>query len=57
MRLLQEHVYNKKDNSRKIWTILVFIIWHQVYVEEVYDVEKAFSTQHKKTAGFPITVI
>lgn len=52
MRLLQEHVDNKKDNSRKIWTILVFMIWHQIYVEEVYDVEKAFSTQHKKQLVF-----
>lgn len=52
MRLLQEHVDNKKDNSRKIWTILVFMIWHQIYVEEVYDVEKAFVTQHQKQMVF-----
>ncbi|MCI2257253.1 asparagine synthase (glutamine-hydrolyzing) [Domibacillus sp. PGB-M46] len=48
LHLLQEHVGNKKDNSRKIWTILVFMIWHQIYVEEVYDVEQAFVMEPKK---------
>lgn len=48
LRLLQEHVGNKKDNSRKIWTILVFMIWHQIYVEEVYDVEQTFVMEPKK---------
>ncbi|MCM3789942.1 asparagine synthase (glutamine-hydrolyzing) [Domibacillus indicus] len=48
LRLLQEHVDNKKDNSRKIWTILVFMIWHQIYVEEIYDVEQVFVMEPKK---------
>ncbi|MCK1992367.1 asparagine synthase (glutamine-hydrolyzing) [Peribacillus muralis] len=33
MELLENHVNNKRDNSRKIWTILTFMIWHQIYVE------------------------
>ena len=28
---------NKKDNSRKLWTILVFMIWHKIYIEGAYD--------------------
>ncbi|WP_019243859.1 MULTISPECIES: asparagine synthase (glutamine-hydrolyzing) [Bacillus] len=40
LKLLEEHCANKKDNSRKIWTILVFMIWHQIYVERVYDFEE-----------------
>lgn len=32
LRLLEEHCTNKADNSRKIWTILIFMIWHQIYV-------------------------
>jgi asparagine synthase (glutamine-hydrolysing) len=36
-KLLGDHVANKKDNSRKLWTILIFMIWHQVYVEGIYD--------------------
>ncbi|WP_044892960.1 asparagine synthase (glutamine-hydrolyzing) [Bacillus alveayuensis] len=36
-RLLDEHCRNKADYSRKIWTVLAFMIWHQVYVEKKYD--------------------
>lgn len=33
VRLLWEHREDKADNSRKIWTIYVFLIWHKVYIE------------------------
>jgi asparagine synthase (glutamine-hydrolysing) len=36
-RLLEEHVANKRDNSRKLWTILVFMVWHQVFIEADND--------------------
>jgi asparagine synthase (glutamine-hydrolysing) len=36
-QLLEEHSLNKADRSRKIWTVLSFMIWHQVYVEGKYD--------------------
>lgn len=32
--LLEEHREGKRDNSRKLWTVLVFIIWHDVYEEK-----------------------
>ena len=35
-KLFNEHVTGKRDNSRKIWTILTFMVWHQVYVERKY---------------------
>lgn len=35
--LLEAHCSNKGDYSRKIWTILIFIIWHQIFVEKKYD--------------------
>lgn len=42
--LLEDHVNGKADNSRKIWTVLVFMIWYGVYVEKKYpfqlDAEK-----------------
>jgi len=38
--LLEDHRNNKADYSRKIWTVLVFMIWHAVYVEKKYDFEK-----------------
>ena len=31
IRLLEEHKNGKRDNSRKIWTIYVFLIWYQEY--------------------------
>lgn len=33
MNLLNDHIKDKKDNSRKIWTIFVFCLWHQIYIE------------------------
>ncbi|MFS0775608.1 asparagine synthase (glutamine-hydrolyzing) [Neobacillus sp. 3P2-tot-E-2] len=37
LRLLEDHCQGKADNSRKIWTVLIFMIWHQVYVEGKYS--------------------
>ena len=31
VKLLDEHKAGKADNSRKIWTIFVFILWHKEY--------------------------
>jgi asparagine synthase (glutamine-hydrolysing) len=39
LKLLEDHCQNKADNSRKIWTVLMFMVWHQIYVEKVYDFE------------------
>lgn len=30
---LDEHFQNKADNSRKIWTIYVFLVWYNVYFD------------------------
>lgn len=32
-KLMEDHREGKADNSRKIWTIYVFLIWHEVYIE------------------------
>ncbi|RBW67990.1 asparagine synthase (glutamine-hydrolyzing) [Bacillus taeanensis] len=37
IKLLDEHCKGTADNSRKIWTVLIFMIWHQIYMEDVYD--------------------
>jgi asparagine synthase (glutamine-hydrolysing) len=34
IKLLEDHVSDKADNSRKIWTIYTFLIWYKVYFEE-----------------------
>jgi asparagine synthase (glutamine-hydrolysing) len=31
MNLLDEHKEGKKDNSRKIWTVFIFLVWYDVY--------------------------
>lgn len=33
MELLENHRTDKADNSRKIWTIYVFLVWHKIYIE------------------------
>ncbi|WP_408007462.1 asparagine synthase (glutamine-hydrolyzing) [Pseudalkalibacillus sp. A8] len=37
LRLLDEHRTGKLDYSRKLWTVLIFMVWHQIYVENLYD--------------------
>ncbi|MDP4163036.1 MAG: asparagine synthase (glutamine-hydrolyzing) [Bacillota bacterium] len=39
LKLLEDHCQGKADNSRKIWTVLSFMVWHQVYVEKKYSFE------------------
>ncbi|MFJ7831343.1 asparagine synthase (glutamine-hydrolyzing) [Peribacillus sp. NPDC046944] len=46
--LMQEHVAGKKDNSRKLWTIIVFMIWHQIYIEYAYDFNDLGEKQENK---------
>jgi len=35
-KLLEKHVLGKADNSRKIWTVLMFMLWHQIFIERAY---------------------
>lgn len=37
LQMMEDHCADKRDNSRKIWTVLIFMIWHQVFVEKKYD--------------------
>lgn len=34
--LLDDHRAGKQNNSRKIWTVLTFMVWHEVYIERRY---------------------
>ena len=31
---MEEHKNGKADNSRRIWTVYVFLVWHKVYFED-----------------------
>lgn len=33
MKLLDDHKNGKTDNSRKIWTVFIFLVWYKVYFE------------------------
>lgn len=33
MKLLDDHKNGKADNSRKIWTVFIFLVWYKVYFE------------------------
>lgn len=37
LNLLEDHCQGKGDYSRKIWTILMFMVWHQVFLENKYS--------------------
>ncbi|MCD2333588.1 asparagine synthase (glutamine-hydrolyzing) [Bacillus cereus] len=37
LNLLEAHRTDKGDHSRKIWTVLTFMVWHQIYREHTYD--------------------
>ncbi|WP_226670431.1 asparagine synthase (glutamine-hydrolyzing) [Metabacillus litoralis] len=45
LNLLEDHCKGKADNSRKIWTVLVFMIWHQVFIENKYKFQEV--AQHE----------
>jgi len=37
VNLLDAHCQGKGDYSRKIWTVLMFMLWHQIFIEKKYD--------------------
>ncbi|KIL78854.1 asparagine synthase (glutamine-hydrolyzing) [Bacillus badius] len=47
--LLDEHAAGKKDNSRKLWTLLSFMVWHQIYIEHRYDFGSLNTGQEAQT--------
>ncbi|WP_018934085.1 asparagine synthase (glutamine-hydrolyzing) [Gracilibacillus lacisalsi] len=38
--LLEEHCKGKKDNSRKLWTVFMFMLWHQIYIEKKFAISE-----------------
>ena len=34
VQLLDDHRAGKADNSRKIWTLYIFLVWYQIYFPE-----------------------
>ncbi|EIJ79332.1 asparagine synthase [Bacillus methanolicus PB1] len=51
LKLFDDHCQDKADHSRKIWTVLMFMIWHAVYVEKKYPFQKEYEMKkHLQTA-------
>nr|WP_263325359.1 asparagine synthase (glutamine-hydrolyzing) [Neobacillus sp. Marseille-Q6967] len=48
LKLLDDHCQGRADNSRKIWTVLTFMVWHQVYVEKKYSFSREKELQTVK---------
>lgn len=42
LQLLEDHCQGKADHSRKIWTVLMFMVWHSVFVEKKYYFEEEY---------------
>ncbi|WP_400242882.1 asparagine synthase (glutamine-hydrolyzing) [Niallia sp. JL1B1071] len=47
LQLLEDHCQGKADNSRKIWTVLMFMVWHSIYIEKKYSFEKEYLKEGK----------
>jgi len=50
LQLLEDHCQGKADNSRKIWTVLMFMVWHSIYIEKKYSFEEEYLRGRKVQA-------
>ena len=32
-KLFKDHLEGKADNSRKLWTLIIFLLWHDIYIK------------------------
>jgi asparagine synthase (glutamine-hydrolysing) len=47
MQLLEDHKNGVRDNARKVWTVLIFALWHQIYVENAISFSPSVSPKVK----------
>ena len=40
LKMLEDHRTGKADNYRKLWSILVFITWHRLYIAEAEETRR-----------------
>lgn len=45
VRLLKKHKEGKYDYSRQIWTLLIFILWHEIYIEKAVQFHPKVSSR------------
>jgi asparagine synthase (glutamine-hydrolysing) len=46
IQMLEDHCQGKLDYSRKIWTVLTFMVWHQIYQEKKYDFNEMYKDKN-----------
>ncbi|MGN1402356.1 MAG: asparagine synthase (glutamine-hydrolyzing) [Bacillus sp. (in: firmicutes)] len=51
--MLEAHCLNKGDYSRKIWTVLMFMLWHQIFMEDKYDILELSQLEFRDSATNP----
>ena len=49
VKYLDDHRSGKADNSRKIWTIYMFLVWHKQFFEETNTLDFEFFLRQLKT--------
>lgn len=48
VKFLDEHYSGKKDNSRKVWTIYIFLVWYDIYFNgNVPNIEQEYKAKHR----------
>ena len=52
VKLMEDHRAGKADNSRRIWTVYVFLVWYHVYFEnkDFKPINQAWINNRIKTA-------
>ena len=48
INLLDEHIEGKRDNSRKVWTVFMFCLWYELYIEGKSISELEFKSDFNK---------
>lgn len=48
LNLLEEHKNGVRDNARKVWTVLMFLLWHQIYVERSVQIQPSVTPNVQK---------
>ncbi|PWK06292.1 asparagine synthase (glutamine-hydrolyzing) [Tumebacillus permanentifrigoris] len=57
LNLLEEHKNGVRDNARKVWTVLMFLLWHQIYVERSVQIKPEVTPNiQKRRAHYAQTV-
>ncbi|OEH92177.1 asparagine synthase (glutamine-hydrolyzing) [Bacillus solimangrovi] len=51
LQLLEDHRQGKFDYSRKIWTVLMFMLWHQIYIEKIYSFDTSVEDSNETEAA------